>query len=642
VIGVYLRDQLNKTFLNSLHSRNNIICFILTSIMRKLTLLLAFICLLAASLSAQTSWKIVEGTIQTPWASQVDALNPLPEYPRPQLVRATWMNLNGLWEYSIKARSETIPNIFDGKILVPYPVESALSGVGKAVAKDNMLWYKRSFIIPTTFKNKNVVLHFGAVDWKCEVTVNGVKVGSHQGGYDPFSFEITELLKKVGSQEIVISVWDPSDEGPQPRGKQVQVPNSIWYTPVTGIWQTVWLEAVPKTFIESTRQTADIDKKTVIINTVVKNRQPGDKLKISLWDGTQKIAEQENESDAVTFSIETPKLWSPANPFLYDLQLTVLRSGKVVDEAKSYLAMRKISMAPDAQGVQRMMLNNQFVFQYGPLDQGWWPDGLYTAPTDEALKFDIAKTKAMGFNMIRKHVKVEPARWYYHCDQLGMLVWQDMPSGDMGNRWDSRPGIIGIATEKQRTPESENIFKTEWKAIMDSRYNFPSIVVWVPFNEAWGQFKTTEIVQWTMDYDPSRLVNTASGGNFHPVGHIFDLHNYPSPCMPDPKLFGKDRIIVLGEFGGLGLPLEGHTWRAKDNWGYQSFKSQDELLAKYESFIELLPSLIQQGLSAAVYTQTTDVEIEVNGLMTYDRKVIKMPETRLSEIHKKLYQSPGQ
>jgi beta-galactosidase/beta-glucuronidase len=607
--------------------------------MKKFILLPALICLITANAFAQSPWKIVEGTIQTPWASQVDALNPLPEYPRPQLVRNTWMSLNGMWEYSIKASSETTPATFDGQILVPFAVESALSGVGKAVGKDNMLWYKRTFTIPPTFKNKSVLLHFGAVDWKCDVTINGAKAGSHQGGYDPFTIDITTLLKKSGLQEIVVSVWDPSDEGSQPRGKQVQVPNSIWYTPVTGIWQTIWLEAVGKTYIESTKQSSDIDQKTITVNTVIKDRQPGDKLKISVWDGSQKIAEQENETDAITFPIETPKLWSPETPFLYDLQIAVLRNGKLLDEAKSYVAMRKISMAPDTNGVQRMLLNNQFVFQFGPLDQGWWPDGLYTAPTDEALKFDIAKTKEMGFNMIRKHVKVEPARWYYHCDQLGMLVWQDMPSGDMGNRWDSRPGILGIATEKERTPESETIFKTEWKAIIDARYNFPSIVVWVPFNEAWGQFKTPEIVQWTMDYDRTRLVNTASGGNFYPVGHIFDLHNYPDPCMPDPKLYGKNQVIVLGEFGGLGLPLEGHTWRAKDNWGYQSFKNRDELLKKYESFIERIPALIQQGLSAAVYTQTTDVEIEVNGLMTYDRKIVKMPEGTLKQIHAKLYES---
>jgi hypothetical protein len=303
----------------------------------------------------------------------------------------------------------------------------------------------------------------------------------------------------------------------------------------------------------------------------------------------------------------------------------------------SYFGMRKISMAADKQGIQRMLLNNQFVFQYGPLDQGWWPDGLYTAPTDEALKFDIEKTRDMGFNMIRKHVKVEPARWYYYCDSIGILVWQDMPSGDMGNRWESRPGVFGKATDKDRSAESEKIYNTEWTAIMQSLHNAPSIVVWVPFNEAWGQFKTREIVTKTMEADPSRLVNSASGGNFEPVGHIMDLHNYPEPLMPDPALFGSKQILVLGEFGGLGLPLESHTWQQKNNWGYQSFKNQDELMNKYAEFVNRIPFLIKSGLSAAVYTQTTDVEVETNGIMTYDRKVIKMPEARLKELHSKLY-----
>jgi hypothetical protein len=285
------------------------------------------------------------------------------------------------------------------------------------------------------------------------------------------------------------------------------------------------------------------------------------------------------------------------------------------------------------------MLNNKFVFQYGPLDQGWWPDGLYTAPTDEALKFDIEKTKEMGFNMIRKHVKVEPARWYNYCDKLGMLVWQDMPSGDLGARWNNRPGIEGD-WDMTRSPESESIYREEWTAIMDDLYNFPSIVVWVPFNEAWGQFKTVEITNWTMQKDPSRLVNSASGGNFYEAGHMVDLHNYPGPAMPKASLFGAKQAIVLGEFGGLGLPIENHTWQDKNNWGYRTFKNADTLFMTYSGYIDQMVPMIQKGLSAAVYTQTTDVEIETNGLMTYDRKVIKIPADRLKGIHQKLYSSP--
>lgn len=353
----------------------------------------------------------------------------------------------------------------------------------------------------------------------------------------------------------------------------------------------------------------------------------------------KKIAEaQVNGSTNAVLAISNAKQWSPDQPFLYDLRVAIVRGGKVIDEVTSYFGMRKISMAPDAGGIQRMLLNNKFVFQYGPLDQGWWPDGLYTAPTDEALKFDIQKTKEMGFNMIRKHVKVEPARWYYHCDKLGLLVWQDMPSGDMSTgRWDSRPGIEGIAEDAKRNDTSENIFRKEWASIMESLYNFTSIVVWVPFNEAWGQFKTEEITTWTMQKDTSRLVNSASGGNFFPVGHIMDLHNYPAPAMPDRDLYGKKQILVLGEFGGLGLPIEGHTWQQKDNWGYQSFKSSEEMQIRYAAFIDKLETLIKRGLSAAIYTQTTDVEIEINGLMTYDRKVVKIPEGTLVQLHRKLY-----
>lgn len=587
---------------------------------------------------AQQAWKPVPGKIASPWAEKVDAAAPLPEYPRPHMVRSQWTNLNGPWQYAILPKAaEAIPAQTQGTILVPFAVESSLSGVGKTVGADSLLWYKRTVNVPEA-KGKKLLLHFGAVDWQCTVFVNGRQVGEHKGGYDPFSVDITAALKKGKAQEIAVRVWDPSDSGPQPRGKQVKNPHAIWYTPVTGIWQTVWLEVVPPTYIAATKQTPDIDAGVLNAEATVEGAQPGDRVRITAWEGSTKLAEQTVDANsAVSLPVANAKWWTPANPFLYDLTFTVMRKGKAIDEVRSYFAMRKISMAPDKAGIQRMLLNNKFLFQYGPLDQGWWPDGLYTAPTDEALKFDIEKTKEMGFNMIRKHVKVEPARWYTHCDKLGILVWQDMPSGDMGNRWESRPGVYGIASDKDRTAESEQIFRTEWKEIMTDFHNFPSIVVWVPFNEAWGQFKTREITEWTAKQDPSRLVNSASGGNFENTGHIIDLHNYPDPAMPDPELFGKGRILVLGEFGGLGLPVENHTWQDKNNWGYQSFKNKEELEKRYAEFINRLPHLIQKGLSAAVYTQTTDVEIETNGLMTYDRKVIKIPADRLRSLHTKLY-----
>lgn len=605
--------------------------------MRTLLLLyFAFCCSTFAQ--AQTSeWKIVEGKITSAWADQVDPSQPLPEYPRPQMVRDTWLNLNGLWEYAIVPKGTTDVSAFDGKILVPFAIESALSGVGKAVGEENNLVYSRSVVLPSSFRRKKVLLHFGAVDWRADVWVNGVAVGSHEGGYDPFTFDITSALRRSGQQEVKVVVWDPTNDGPQPRGKQVKEPRGIWYTAVTGIWQTVWLEAVPDTYLQSLRLTPDLDKGTLSLVASADNFLSGDQLKVSALDGTRTVAEQVSDDLNVTLEIPNAKHWSPSDPFLYDLRVTLVRRGKTIDEVRSYFGMRKISMAPDADGVQRLQLNNEPLFQFGPLDQGWWPDGLYTAPTDEALKYDIEKTKDLGFNMIRKHVKVEPARWYYYCDRLGMLVWQDMPSGDLGNKWDIRPGVIGVATEQQRTPRSEQIFRKEWKAIMDATMNAPSVVVWVPFNEAWGQFKTAEIVKWTADYDPTRLVNAASGGNFYGVGHILDIHNYPVPAMPRPELFGKDQVLALGEYGGLGLPIEGHTWQSKDNWGYQSFSSANELLSKYQEFIDRLPAFIEKGLSAAVYTQTTDVEIETNGLITYDRKVIKLDEARLKRMHEKLY-----
>jgi len=586
--------------------------------------------------SAQT-WKPVPGKIASHWAEKVDPAKTLPEYPRPQMARSNnWKNLNGLWSYALTAKEATAPKTYKGKILVPFAIESSLSGVGKTVGKDSLLWYQTTFSVPSNVKN-NIILHFGAVDWRSEIYLNGKKVGTHEGGFDPFYFDITAYVKKGGKQELTVSVWDPTDQGPQPRGKQQIKPEGIWYTPVTGIWQTVWIEGVPKTHIVATKQTPNIDTKTLSVSANVEGSQAGDKVRYTAFDGKTKVAEQEIEAGTATeLAIANPKLWSTNTPFLYDLKVAILRNGKVIDEVNSYFAMRKSSLGPDKEGTQRMLLNNEFVFQYGPLDQGWWPDGLYTAPTYEAMVFDIIKTKEMGFNMIRKHIKVEPATWYYECDKRGILVWQDMPSGDLGNHWEPNLGTMG-GTDKNRTPESEAMYKKEWNKIMDDLHNFPSIVVWTPFNEAWGQFKTKEIAEWTKQKDPSRLVNSASGGNHVVTGDIVDLHHYPDPRMPRPDLFGPTHAVVLGEYGGLGLPVAGHNWLEKNNWGYQSFKTADELFEKYASFLVTIEGQIKKGLSAAVYTQTTDVENETNGLMTYDRKVIKVPAEKLKQITDKLY-----
>lgn len=587
-------------------------------------------------------WSPVGDKIKTPWAEKVNPKQPHPEYPRPQLVRSNnWKNLNGLWSYKITNKeSAAIPTDWDGKILVPFAVESALSGVGKRLSKDQALWYHNEIDVPNNLRKGKVLLHFGAVDWRSEIFVNGNAAYTHEGGFNAFHVDITPFLRKGAKQKIEIKVWDPTDQGPQPRGKQIHNPHGIWYTPVSGIWQTVWLESVPESHILSTKHTPDVDNNRLEFSVAVEHVKAGDQIVIEALDGKRVLGEQKsNVGEKVNISLPNLELWSPSNPKLYDLNVKLVRNGKIIDQVKSYFAMRKITKKADSKGVMRMYLNDQFVFHYGPLDQGWWPDGLHTAPTDEALKFDIIKTKEMGFNMIRKHIKVEPARWYKHCDSIGVLVWQDMPSGDLGgNVWDMHPGkISGGLLDKVRSAESEAIYRKEWKTIMDQLHNFPSIVVWVPFNEAWGQFKTKEIVDWTTKYDPSRLINGASGGNYQAPGDIFDIHNYPAPVMPDPAVYGKDYVLVLGEYGGLGLPVESHTWQEKDNWGYQSFKNKEELKDKYESFIKSLAKLIDLGLSGAVYTQTTDVEIETNGLMTYDRRIIKIPEADLNRMHQILY-----
>ncbi len=603
-----------------------------------LSVSLALLCGYQFASAQQGQWHLIKDRIVTPWAEKVDVKAPLPEYPRPIMVREkNWKNLNGLWSYAITPKNEGEPSKYQGSILVPFAAESALSGVGKTVGKDSLLWYKNTISIPSALRKGEVLLHFGAVDWQSEIFVNGKSAGKHEGGFDPFTINITPFLKSGANQEIKVRVWDPTNDGPQPTGKQMKKPEGIWYTPVTGIWQTVWLESVPKAHIESTRQTPNIDDQTITVSAKVAGATAGDNIKVEVMDGKKVIAQQQfPASDSAVIKLADQKLWSPQTPFLYDLKVTLIHANKAVDAVKSYFAMRKISMAPDANGIQRMMLNNKFLFQYGPLDQGWWPDGLYTPPTYEAMIYDIDQLKKMGFNMIRKHIKVEPATYYTYCDKVGMLLWQDMPSGDLGNGWENRPGVLDHGSDKQRTPESEGYYRKEWNAIINSLYNYPCIVVWTPFNEAWGQFKTIEITEWTMKKDPSRLVNSASGGNFFQTGHIIDLHNYPHPAMPSPDVFGKDRILVLGEFGGLGLPLDGHTWQKK-NWGYQTFKNSDEMFQRYEGFTKRIEELIPLGLSAAVYTQTTDVEGETNGFMTYDRAVDKMPVNKLHDANVRLY-----
>jgi len=604
------------------------------------------VALLAASpFAAAADWQPAKGPLMTRWAKDVSPEKVHPEYPRPQMVREKWTNLNGLWDYALADKGSMKPREFTGQILVPFPIESALSGVMKRVGPNQELWYRRTFAKPQVTNGARVLLHFGAVDWQCEVLINGKNVGKHTGGYDPFSFDVTDALAAAGQQELVVHVSDPTDTNWQPRGKQVNDPKGIWYTPTTGIWQTVWLEVVPQTYITRFSIVPDVGGGGVKL-TVEANKELRHTIECTVtakWAptadhrvGTASMDGGLGKQFLVPVSRDHTRLWTPDAPALYDLRIELKdHEQKLLDTIDTYFALREIKLGKDEAGVTRMMLNGKPVFHFGPLDQGFWPDGLYTAPTDEALRYDLEVTKKLGFNMVRKHVKVEPARWYRHCDELGLLVWQDMPSGDRHAPWNPTGGHNG--EEITRSPESAANFKSEWREIIQDLAHFPSIVVWVPFNEAWGQFDTVAITKFTEELDPTRLVNCASGGNDFPAGHISDLHRYPGPTIP--KLEDK-RAAVLGEFGGLGLPLEGHTWQAKDNWGYRSFKTKEELASAYAQLIYKLRPLIGRGLSAAVYTQTTDVEVEVNGLMTYDREVLKFDLDETAALHRKLYEPP--
>ena len=596
-----------------------------------LTMLLA----LALCGSTFAQWNPAGDKIKTSWGEQLDPKNVLPEYPRPIMERNDWKNLNGLWKYAITPKGTPAPAAYQGDILVPFAVESSLSGVGKMINEKEELWYQRTFDVPSAWRGKQILLHFGAVDWKAEVWVNDVKVGEHTGGFTPFYFDITSVLNK-GNNDLVVKVWDPSDRGEQPRGKQIANPHGIWYTPVTGIWQTVWLEPVATQYITNLKTTPDIDNNSVKVE-VAANTTSADKVEVKVFDGKNLVAKGA-ALNGVPVELAMPtnaKLWSPDSPFLYNMEVTLYKDGKAIDQVKSYTAMRKYSIRKGQNGITRLQLNNKDYFQFGPLDQGWWPDGLYTAPTDEALVYDLKKTKDFGYNMVRKHVKVEPARWYTHCDQLGLIVWQDMPNGGPSPQWQARNYFNG--REVIRSAASEANYRKEWKEIIDCLYSYPSIAVWVPFNEAWGQFKTPEIVAWTKEYDPSRLVNPASGGNHYTCGDILDLHHYPGPNM---FLYDPRRATVLGEYGGIGLVVEGNTWvNDKKNWGYVKFNTSDEVTNEYIKYGKHLLELIQKGFSAAVYTQTTDVEGEINGLMTYDRKVIKMNEAKVREINQQICNS---
>ena len=570
-----------------------------------------------------SSWKAAENPLLTQWSDDVNASMPWPEYPRPGMVRDEWMNLNGLWDFAICGKSEDRPSP-DKKILVPYPVESALSGVRQRITDSLALWYSREFKLPADWRNRQILLNFEASDWETTVWIDDNFAISHRGGYDPFSCDITPFLSKAKRHNIVVKVTDPTDKGRQPRGKQVSSPGGIWYTPTSGIWQTVWLEPAGKSWISDLVIVPDIDSNRLNI-TVTEERCQGPEgcppvdmapslaeVKVT-YDGNVVARASGITGAIIPVDIPDPKLWSPDNPALYDLEISLFTGGVETDRILSYAGMRKISLGTTGDGFTRMMLNNSFVWQNGPLDQGFWPDGIYTPPTDEAMANDIVSLKKMGFNMMRKHVKVENRRFYYHTDRLGMLVWQDMPSGDE-YIWGDMPDIT------RNTADSAQ-FLTELTRMINTKFNYPSIIMWVIYNEGWGQYNTAAVTDYVAQLDPSRLVNSASGWTDRGTGNIKDIHNYPEPRAPEPE---KNRASVLGEFGGLGLPVQGHTWEQK-NWGYQKMSDSTDLLRKYDQFYTVVIDLVaKKGLSASVYTQTTDVETETNGLMTYDRKINKM------------------
>ena len=778
-----MRQQSNQLHTHSINNIQIINQKLITMKQKNYFLKIAFYCLsfiLPGNLSAQT-WQMKQSPLMTEWSANIDPNNVWPEYPRPQMVRSNWMNLNGIWDlgknkakyYIINIAQESdnsmwqyitggqgfsvaegwnselnynetgwrqgaagfgsgssrtqwtsetiylrkkvvIPTLsaddlaklklevvhdedfqlyingklaasatgyigaykqfeisneakaaikvgeenliaikciqttggqyidaglsidrdpvsygvyyknqnYDQKILVPFPVESAISGVMDKDYGDITKWYsyKKEFIVPATMENKQVLLHFGAVDWRCFVFVNGQKVGEHEGGFDPFSFNITNYLKASGNQEVVVQVFDPSSSGGQPYGKQHTNPGGIFYTPATGIWQTVWIEGVSNTHIKDFRITPDIDNNKAIFNVKAENASGNTKVKITIYDaGTQVVSTEANINTDVSLSISNPKLWDTENPFLYDVKFELTESGQIVDDVESYFGMRKISIAK-VKGTPWMVLNNKPVFQFGTLDQGYWPDGVYTPPTEEAMLFDIIKTKELGFNMIRKHIKTESARWYYACDKMGMLVWQDIPNGYEG-------GNLGDDAFKQ------NIFKKEMRSIMNSYINHPSIIVWTIFNEAWGQYNwnanhVVSSLAIAEEIDTTRVINATSGWTDVGMGQLFDRHSYP-----DVSLFWDEtgkRPSLCGESGGLSLVVDGHTWSG-DQFVYEGVADNEALKDRFIDYVNRAKTLQMTGLTGVVYTQITDVEGECNGLITYDR-LMKNTPAQIAEV----------
>lgn len=589
----------------------------------------SFSCLPAALLAltlalgtarATDAWRMAAGPLQTPWAADVSPTNALTDYPRPQLVRADWLSLNGLWDYAVTPDSAEPPGAYQGRILVPFPVESALSGVGRELDEQHLLWYHRTFSVPTAWRDRRIMLRFGAVDWQATVFVNGREIGRHQGGYDAFSFDVTDALKAGNPQTVTVAVFDPT-EGDQPRGKQSRRPEGIFYRACSGIWQTVWLEPVPAAGITGLKLMPDVDAGVLRLRVFTRDGGEGFRIEASAASGTAEVGRAGGAANSLlVLPLKSARLWSPDDPFLYDLRVVLKQGGQTMDEVKSYFGMRSVGLRRDEHGLSRPTLNGEFLFQVGALDQGYWPDGIYTAPTDAALQHDLRFLKAAGFNLVRKHVKVEPDRWYYWCDRLGLLVWQDMPSGN------------------NNTPEARERFEAELQRMVGQLRNHPCITTWVVFNESWGQFDSERLARGLKELDPSRLVDSASGWTDKHVGDLSDAHSYPIPDSPPTE---NGRALVIGEFGGLGLPLPGHLWSA-ETWSYQMLPDEKALEGWYYYLLqEVWAQKESRGLSAAIYTQTTDVETECNGLLTYDRRVVKLPVDRLAAMNDgEIYRRP--
>ncbi len=580
-------------------------------------------------------------SMRSVWFDKVSETCPLPEYPRPQLVRENWMNLNGKFNYAVLPRDQKWAESFDGEILVPFAIESMLSGVEKPLDPNDRLWYQKRFSLPASMRGKHILLHFDAVDWQCEVFMNRQSVGTHTGGYCAFSFDITNYLVD-GENELTVCVYDPTDAGWQQRGKQVNKTHGFWYTATSGIWQTVWLEAVSEVYVTNLRFLPDIDTSSVAVKTMLNIDADAEIRATVSFSGETEFSGAISKNEKI--QLKNIKLWSPEEPNLYDIKLEIAVDGTTVDTVTSYFGMRKFHVAKDDAGVTRLFLNNKPYFQKGLLDQGYWPDGGMTPPTDEAMIFDISEMKRLGFNMLRKHIKIEPLRWYYHCDRLGMIVWQDMMSGGkyIGDFYAGvlpNVGILHIKDDKYKVfsrekKEWRDDFKRELTEMIDLLYNTVSLYCWVPFNEAWGQFDALKICDYVRTLDNSRVIDHASGWYDQGGGDIQSMHKYILPIhmrKPDHRAF------VITEFGGYSQKENGHMWNPKKAFGYLMFKDKPSLTRAYEKLMkkQVIP-LIHKGLCGTIYTQLSDVENEVNGIYTYDRAILKLDEKTVISINSQL------